>query len=81
MQENIEEEEGRRENSAREGFSRKEGKGIPDKGVRVIKYLRRVKKFGEGGGVKERSKSSLLLNIESQPGNVLSTLHMLLTLR
>ena len=54
MQENIEEDEGRRENSAREGFSRKEGKGIPDKRVRVIKYLRHVKKFGEGGGVKER---------------------------
>ena len=76
MQENIEEEEGRSENGARE-----EGRGIPDKGVRVIKYLRHVKKFGEGGGVKERSKSSLLLNIEYQPGNVLSTLHMLLTLR
>lgn len=57
MQENIEEEEGSNENSAREGFSRKEGKSIPDKGVRVIKYVRRVKQFGEGGGVKERSKS------------------------
>ena len=54
MQENIEEEEGRSENGARE-----EGRGIPDKGVRVIKYLRRVKKFGEGGAIKERSKSSL----------------------